>query len=286
MFSGRCRKSRRRQSKAKAYRKNPDSAKRSLPEINRGRNSIRSRAFITRHALRAAARDVCIDRRNKIDLLRQLAKVSISQGFFAGKLSGGARRRCFTPILLTKHAVSSSARSRGKAVEKFTWSFGKAIWRPPNISSLPTTYNKTFFSKFFTNRIDPAGRRSASLGFDRVRRELNKNQEYLALNTGTAIGRIHIIEKLDDTVEIGDNEILVLKELPLNLPPVRGIIVAKPSTPLSHINILAKGWGIPNVYIKNADVLFKEFDGRWVKFEANLTGYQPPIFADKTIWTK
>ena len=49
----------------------------------------------------------------------------------------------------------------------------------------------------------------------------------------------------------------MLKELPLTLPPVRGIIVAKPSSPLSHINILAKGWNIPNVYIKDADKLFQ-----------------------------
>ena len=39
--------------------------------------------------------------------------------------------------------------------------------------------------------------------------ELNKNQEYLALNTGTAVGRIHIIDKLDDTVEIGTRNIKV-----------------------------------------------------------------------------
>ena len=31
-----------------------------------------------------------------------------------------------------------------------------------------------------------------------------------------------MIDKLDDTVEIGYNEILVLKEVPLDLPPVAG----------------------------------------------------------------
>ena len=86
--------------------------------------------------------------------------------------------------------------------------------------------------------------------------------------------RIHIIDKLDDTVEIGDNEILVLKELPLSLPPVRGIIVAKPSTPLSHINILAKGWDVPNVYIKDADKLFKEYDTFVYRLDAKLTKYE------------
>ncbi|HEX5834452.1 MAG TPA: PEP/pyruvate-binding domain-containing protein, partial [Pyrinomonadaceae bacterium] len=71
----------------------------------------------------------------------------------------------------------------------------------------------------------------------------------------------------DDHVEIGANEILVLDEVPVQLPPVAGIITSQPSTPLSHINLLAKGWGIPNAYIKNAKELFKQYDGWWVSFE-------------------
>jgi phosphoenolpyruvate synthase/pyruvate phosphate dikinase len=53
----------------------------------------------------------------------------------------------------------------------------------------------------------------------------------------------------------------------VQLPPVAGIITSQPSTPLSHINLLAKGWGIPNAYIKNAKELFKQYDGWWVSFE-------------------
>jgi phosphoenolpyruvate synthase/pyruvate phosphate dikinase len=55
---------------------------------------------------------------------------------------------------------------------------------------------------------------------------------------------------------------------------VRAIIVAKPSSPLSHINILAKGWNIPNIYIKDADKLFKEYDTWWVDLDATLTDYK------------
>src|SRR6266849_3762389 len=79
--------------------------------------------------------------------------------------------------------------------------------------------------------------------------DISKEQEYQALNVAKGLGRIHIIPKLDEHVEIGYNEILVLDEVPVQLPPVAGIITTKPSTPLSHINLLAKGWGIPNVYI-------------------------------------
>ncbi|HEY0460302.1 MAG TPA: PEP/pyruvate-binding domain-containing protein [Pyrinomonadaceae bacterium] len=173
-----------------------------------------------------------------------------------------------------------------KPVEKWTWELWEGdLANAEHLKTANEVINKTFFEKVFykpnSNRQTDA---SANLGFELVTQDdINKNQEYLALNTGTAIGRVHIIEKLDDTVEIGDNEILILKELPESIPPVRGIIVAKPSTPLSHINILAKGWNIPNVYIKDADKLFREWDGKWIKFEANLTNYKPPVFANKDI---
>lgn len=103
--------------------------------------------------------------------------------------------------------------------------------------------------------------------------DISKEQEYQPLNVAKGLGRIHIIEKLDDHVEIGFNEILILTEVPVNLPPVAGIITTKPSTPLSHINLLAKGWGIPNAYIKDAHTLLKQYDGWWVSFETMRDKY-------------
>jgi hypothetical protein len=163
-----------------------------------------------------------------------------------------------------------------KTVEKFTWELWEGdLASGEIIKTANDAINRAFFEKVFykPNSIRQEDA-SASLGIERVLQdELNKNQAYLALNTGTAVGRIHIIDKLDDTVEIGSNEIIVLKELPLTLPPVKGIILAKPSSPLSHINILAKGWNIPNVYIKDADRLFREYNTFVFKLEANLTDY-------------
>src|ERR1051325_5353977 len=105
-------------------------------------------------------------------------------------------------------------------------------------------------------------------GLERVSQsDIAKEQEYQALNVAKGLGRIHVIPKLDEHVEIGFNEILVLDEVPVQLPPVAGVITSQPSTPLSHINLLAKGWGIPNAYVKNAQSLFKQYDGWWVSFE-------------------
>ena len=162
-------------------------------------------------------------------------------------------------------------------VEKFTWELWEGdLATAEHIKLANDEINKQFFT---TVAYKPNSLRqedvSETIGIDRVlQSELNKNQAYLALNTGTAVGRIHVIDKLDDTVEIGDNEILVLKELPISLPPVRGVIVAQPSSPLSHINILAKGWNIPNVYIKDADKLFRDYHTFVYKLDAGLTKYE------------
>jgi rifampicin phosphotransferase len=111
-------------------------------------------------------------------------------------------------------------------------------------------------------------------GLERVlQSDIAREQEYQALNVARGLGRIHVISKLDDHVEIGFNEILVLDEVPVQLPPVAGVITSHPSTPLSHINLLAKGWGIPNAYIKNAQTLLKQYDGWWVAFETKHDGY-------------
>lgn len=164
-----------------------------------------------------------------------------------------------------------------KTVDKWTWELWEGDMANAQLLKIAhTAINDNFFTPvvYKPNSIRQEDV-SANLGFETISQsELAANQEYLALNTGTAVGRIHIIDKLDDTVEIGSNEIIVLKELPQSLPPVRGIIIAKPSSPLSHINILAKGWGIPNVYIKDADKLFREHHSFIFKLEAAMTDYK------------
>ncbi|HEY8228299.1 MAG TPA: PEP/pyruvate-binding domain-containing protein, partial [Pyrinomonadaceae bacterium] len=156
-------------------------------------------------------------------------------------------------------------------VKRWTFEF----WEGDTISSEQIKLafdliNKSFFEPvaFKPNslRQDEASARLA--GLSRIlQSDIAKEQEYQPLNVARGLGRIHIIPKLDEHIEIGFNEILVLNEVPIQLPPVAGVIVTKPSTPLSHINLLLKGWGVPNAYIKNAQELLKEYDGWWVSFE-------------------
>ena len=138
------------------------------------------------------------------------------------------------------------------------------------------TIKKTFFDPvaYKPNSLRQEQESAQIAGLERVTQsDIAREQEYQALNVAKGIGRIHIIDKLDEHVEIGSNEILVLNEVPLSLPPVAGVIISKPSTPLSHINLLVKGWGVPNAYIKNAHELLKEYDTWWVSFETTPDKY-------------
>jgi rifampicin phosphotransferase len=156
-------------------------------------------------------------------------------------------------------------------VRRYTFEFWEGDQIPAEqIKLTADVLKKTFFAPVaFKPNSTKQEEDSASLqGLERVlQSDIAREQEYQALNVAKGLGRIHIIEKLDDHVEIGFNEILVLKEVPLSLPPVAGVIVSKPSTPLSHINLLVKGWGVPNAYIKNADEILKQYEGWWVNFE-------------------
>src|SRR5438876_8475773 len=162
-------------------------------------------------------------------------------------------------------------------VRRWTFEFWEGDLIPTDQIKLASDIiNRSFFTpvafKPNSNRQDEA---SAHIeGLQRVSQtEISQNQEYQPLNVAKGLGRIHVIPKLDEHVEIGFNEILVLDEVPVQLPPVAGIITTKPATPLSHINLLAKGWGIPNAYIKNAQEFFKQYNGWWVEFDARRDAY-------------
>ena len=162
-------------------------------------------------------------------------------------------------------------------VKRWTFEFWEGDLIPAELIKLSyDVINKTFFAPvaFKPNSLRQDEASSSLAGVQRVlQSEIAAQQEYQALNIAKGLGRIHIINKLDDHVEIGSNEILVLDEVPIQLPPVAGIITSQPSTPLSHINLLAKGWGIPNAYIKNAKELLKQYDGWWVSFETLRENY-------------
>jgi hypothetical protein len=162
-------------------------------------------------------------------------------------------------------------------IKRWTFEFWEGDLIPADLIKLTAdVIAKTFFESvaYKPNSLRQEEASAALTGLERVlQSDIAREQGYQGLNLASGIGRIHIIEKLDEHVEIGSNEILVLSEVPLNLPPVAGIILTKPSTPLSHVNLLAKSWGIPNAYIKDADKILKQYDTWWVSFETRRDNY-------------
>jgi hypothetical protein len=162
-------------------------------------------------------------------------------------------------------------------VKRYTFEFWEGDLITADLIKLTAdTIKKSFFDSvaYKPNSLRQEQESAQIAGLERVTQsDIAREQEYQALNVAKGLGRIHVIEKLDEHVEIGFNEILVLNEVPISLPPVAGVIVSKPSTPLSHVNLLAKGWGVPNAYIKNAHELLKQYDGWWVSFETTPDKY-------------
>ncbi|HZM91290.1 MAG TPA: PEP/pyruvate-binding domain-containing protein [Blastocatellia bacterium] len=103
--------------------------------------------------------------------------------------------------------------------------------------------------------------------------EIATNQQYQPLNLGVGIGQLRIIDRITEDTVIDRNQIVILKEVPIHLTPLSGLITTEPASPLSHVNLLARSWAIPNATIRNADALFKVLEGKYVRLEVGENGY-------------
>ena len=89
------------------------------------------------------------------------------------------------------------------------------------------------------------------------------SRDQLVLNKGRAVGRLVIVEDgHEDALLPGD--IALLKDTPIRLPPVAGIVTTRFTTPINHVNLLAKSWRIPNGYRADAERSWAPLAGRQV----------------------
>jgi hypothetical protein len=104
--------------------------------------------------------------------------------------------------------------------------------------------------------------------------QIAEDREYQALNTASGIGQLRILERVTPDTVIDRNQIVIFKEPPVQLTPLSGIITTEAASPLSHANLLARSWGIPNARIKNADRLFRQLEGKYVRLEVGEHQYK------------
>ncbi|MDR0258709.1 MAG: pyruvate, phosphate dikinase, partial [Comamonas sp.] len=99
-------------------------------------------------------------------------------------------------------------------------------------------------------------------------------QAFLPLNPGQAVGRLRLVDDIDQVQDLQPSDIVVLRQVPIALPPVAGVLTEQPSTMVSHVNLLAKGWGVPNAYVRDASQLLAAYNGQWVHLAVNAKDYQ------------
>jgi hypothetical protein len=93
----------------------------------------------------------------------------------------------------------------------------------------------------------------------------NVGAGFTALNPGLARGILHARPLQGDTEALREDGIYVLPETVAELPPVAGILTAGEGNPLSHVQLLARNLGIPNVTVSPAlQQRLREHDGNTI----------------------
>ena len=102
--------------------------------------------------------------------------------------------------------------------------------------------------------------------------ELYSTAPFVPLNPGTTQGRLRVFaDEQSYRAEIDSLEwydILVMPRVPDDVPRLAGLINTEHTTPLSHTNVLAAGWGIPNaIQIGGLDrIAAAGLAGSWVRY--------------------
>jgi hypothetical protein len=101
--------------------------------------------------------------------------------------------------------------------------------------------------------------------------ELFANTRYQALNTGEAFGYLRFHTGAPTPATVRRTDIVVLGEVPLDLPVCSGVITAQLQTPLSHIAILSANRGTPNMALRDAMTApaLRALEGRLVRLRVN-----------------
>ena len=162
------------------------------------------------------------------------------------------------------------------AIGRFTYEFWEGDQLTPALlRQAEQSLKASFFApvQFKTNSTLHE-RRAQEAGVEFVTQEaLIRDQPYLPLNVGRAVGRLRIVESGASVNGLLPGDIALLRQVPLSLPPVAGVLTERPSTALSHVNLLAKGWGIPNAYVQGAAAALRQHDGQWVELKVSASGY-------------
>lgn len=107
--------------------------------------------------------------------------------------------------------------------------------------------------------------------------ELFADVDYQPLNIAESYGRLRFVTPTDLLTEfLAFRDIAVLDQVPNDISVLSGIITATFQTPLSHINVLSKNRGTPNMALRGAfnDATLRALEGKWVRLKVGASAYE------------
>ncbi len=103
--------------------------------------------------------------------------------------------------------------------------------------------------------------------------EIYKAATFQAFTKGRTVGKLHVVPTGTpyESLNYDRHDVVLLQESYPDITPVAGIIATQFSTPLSHVNLRAGAWGIPNAGDKQARTKYGALDGKIVYYEVTDT---------------
>src|SRR5262245_47512064 len=165
-------------------------------------------------------------------------------------------------------------------IDKWTFSFweGDKIG-PDDVMRVSKRFGETFFIKNLPFRPDSPMQQSVANDVKKrglktiTNDEIYKAATFQAFNKGRAVGKLRIVPVGTpfESLTFERTDIVLLQESYPDITPVAGIIATQFSTPLSHVNLRAGAWKIPNAGDKKARDKFGKLDGKVVYYEVTDT---------------
>ncbi|MGE0401161.1 MAG: PEP/pyruvate-binding domain-containing protein [Kofleriaceae bacterium] len=103
--------------------------------------------------------------------------------------------------------------------------------------------------------------------------EVYKSADFQAFNKGHTVGKLRVVPTGTpfESLTFDRHDIVLLQESYPDITPVAGILATAFSTPLSHVNLRATAWRIPNAGDKKAREKYGKLDGKTVYYEVTDT---------------
>jgi hypothetical protein len=165
-------------------------------------------------------------------------------------------------------------------VDRWTFSFweGDKIG-PDDVMRVKKRFDQTFFIKDLPFRPDSPMQQSVAADVKKrglktiTNDEIYKAATFQAFNKGRTVGKLRIVPVGTpfESLTFERTDIVLLQESYPDITPVAGIIATQFSTPLSHVNLRAGAWRIPNAGDKKAYAKYGKLDGKVVYYEVTDT---------------